>query len=111
VSDHSPPPPGDPRAAQGHAGSRRSETGRSSVAARRRRADGLPCHRASAALSSRPRAAELLGRLHNAARSGTWPRQAEAIRTLAAQNSLLGAKLHLLEAARDLKELAAGEEC
>jgi hypothetical protein len=37
--------------------------------------------------------------------------QAEAIRTLAAQVSLLEAKLHLLEAAHDLEELAAGEEC
>jgi hypothetical protein len=39
-----------------------------------------------------------------------YRQQAETIRTLAAQVSLLEAKLHLLEAAHDLEELAAGEE-
>jgi hypothetical protein len=39
-----------------------------------------------------------------------YRQQAETIRTLAAQVSPLEAKLHLLEAARDLEELAAGEE-
>jgi hypothetical protein len=37
--------------------------------------------------------------------------QAETIRTLSAQVSLLEAKLHLLDAVHDLEELATGEEC
>jgi hypothetical protein len=40
-----------------------------------------------------------------------YRQHAETIRTLAAQVSLLDAKLHLLEAVHDLEELAAGEEC
>ena len=39
-----------------------------------------------------------------------YRQQAETIRTLTAQISLLEAKLHLLEAAHDLEELAANEE-
>jgi hypothetical protein len=39
-----------------------------------------------------------------------YRQQAETIRTIAAQVSLLEAKLHLLGAAHDLEELAAGEE-